>query len=335
MTSIKDVAELANVSVKTVSRILSGYDGVSEKTRQKVKQAMQQLDYYPSAAAQALRGEQTEIISLITDNLTTTPDSYEIVAGIQDACTKHGQHLLIGEMAGCAKNFDRLVEDFRRHRSTAIIVATVFHRQIELAEKYSRSPLILVNCYQSTTLHPTLIPDDEQGGFDATQHLIRRGHRRIAMLRLYPEMTASALRLDGYRRAMQLHQLPIDEQYIRLGVSYPPADELEELPQTLAQLMALPNPPTAIICGNDKMAMRVYMILRGTMGYRIPEDISIVGYDNYKLICENLLPKLSTVSLPYFKMGHIATEIALSKDKKPMIHKISGDFVDRSSVLDL
>jgi LacI family transcriptional regulator len=333
MNSIKDVAALAGVSVKTVSRILNGYEGVSPKTAEKVDKAMKELEYYPSAAAQALKGVGAGIVSLITDSLTTTPYSYGIVAGIQDICEKNGLLLMIGETGGNMANFSKLVDDFRRQRAQAIILATVYHREVEITQAFKQCPLILVNCFEKNTTHPTILPDDEKGAFDATSHLISKGHTRIASLTLFEEMVATDLRLQGYKTAHKEHNIEIDNDLIRRGVFRDDNDEFVDLEDVLRELMALPNPPTAIMCGNDKMAMRVFMLVRGVMGYKIPEQISIVGYDNYKMIAENLVPKLSTVTLPYFSMGQLAAKLAISEDQTAETHKVSGEFVERLSIL--
>ncbi len=333
MNSIKDVAAHAGVSVKTVSRILNGFKGVSPKTVEKVNKAMAELEYYPSAAAQALKGVGAGIVSLITDNLTTTPYSYGIVAGIQDICEKHGLLLMIGETGGSMANFSKLVEDFRRQRAQAIILATVYHREVEITQAFKQCPLILVNCFEKNTNHPTIIPDDEKGAFEATAHLIAKGHTRIASLTLFEDMVATNLRLQGYKLAHKHHDIPIDDNLIRRGVFKDDNDEFVDLEGVLRELMALPNPPTAIMCGNDKMAMRVFMLIRGVMGYQIPEQISIVGYDNYKMIAENLVPQLSTVTLPYFSMGQLAAKLAIAQEQSAQVHKVSGEFVERLSIL--
>lgn len=332
MNSIKDVAALAGVSVKTVSRILNGYKGVSPRTAEKVDKAMKELEYYPSAAAQALKGVGSGIVSLITDNLTTTPYSYGIVAGIQDVCEKNGLLLMIGETGGNMTNFSKLVEDFRRQRSQAIILATVYHREVKITQAFKQCPLILVNCFEKNTCHPTIIPDDKQGALEATSHLINKGHTRIAPITLLEDMVATNLRLEGYYEALKTNNIEIDKNLIRSGVFKDEYDEFLKLEDVLRELMALPNPPTAIMCGNDKMAMRVFMLLRGVMGYQIPEQVSIVGYDNYKMIAENLVPQLSTVTLPYFSMGQIAAELAISKNTEAKIHKVKGEFVERRSI---
>lgn len=331
MTSIKDVALHAKVSVKTVSRILSGYDGVSDKTRERVVAAMQALEYYPSAAAQALRGQETGIVCLITERLTTTPDSFDIIAGIQHECERQGKLLMIGESGGKASSFERLVNDFRRQRAQAIIFATVYHREVSIEQSFSKCPLILVNCFEKELRHPTIIPDDENGAYEATLNLLKTGHKRIAFLTLFDDMPATHLRLRGYKRAHMEMGVEMQPELIHEGVCRDPDDEFATIPDILRDIMARSERPSAIMCGNDKMAMRVYMLIR-RMGYKIPETISIVGYDNYRMIAENLVPKLTTVSLPYFQMGEKAAQLALEENTPLKTYLISGEQVIRGSV---
>ncbi|GAA0853133.1 LacI family DNA-binding transcriptional regulator [Aliiglaciecola litoralis] len=331
MASIKDVAVKANVSVKTVSRILSGYQGVSAKTKDNVLRAMEELEYYPSAAAQALRGQEKGIVSVITEKLTTTPDAFEIIAGIQAECEKQGKLLMIGESGGKPASFAKLVDDFRRHRSQAIIYATLYHREVKIEQSFNHCPLILVNCFEKTLRHPTIVPDDSQGLYDATKSLLQAGHRRIAYLTLFEEMRATQLRKRGFEKAMLEADVPVDPNLIIEGVCTVSDDEFSKLPDVLRNIMALQDRPTAILCGNDKMAMRIYMLIR-RMGYKIPETISIVGYDNYKLIAENLLPRLTTVSLPYFRMGELAAKLAIDKIIEPREEIVCGDLIMRDSL---
>lgn len=332
MSSIKDVALRANVSVKTVSRVLGGFEGVSEKTLQKVNKAMQELEFYPSAAAQALRGHEKGVVCLITENLTTTPDSFDIIAGIQHECEKHGKLLMIGETGGSAKSFSRLVDDFRRQRAEAIIYATVSHKEVKIKESFNKCALILVNCYEKVLRHPTILPDDYFGSLKLTEELIKHGHTKIAYLTLFNYMSATPLRIKGFKDAHSKLGLAFDESLIKEGVCDNQDDEFAELPNVLKDIMSRLERPTAICCGNDKMAMRVFMLIR-QMGYKIPDTISIVGYDNYKLIAENLLPKLTTVSLPYFDMGQIAAKIAINTELQSNIKtlEISGQLLLRGS----
>jgi LacI family transcriptional regulator len=335
MSSIFDVAARAGVSVKTVSRILGDYPGVSPETRRKVEAAMKDLEYYPSAAARHLRGESSGIVSLIADNLTTTPDAYEIVAGIQSECEAAGKLLMIGETGGKASSFNSLVERFRQQRTEAMIYATMFHREVVIGQSFKHCPLVLLNCVDANGEHPAIIPDDRAGAFAATEALLKAGHRRIAYLTLFKDMRATTLRTEGYCEALKKHGLEADPDLIVPGVKTGSADEFVELPEVLKRLLEMKSRPTALFCGNDKMAMRVYMLVR-RMGFRIPEDLSVVGYDNYKLIAENLVPQLTTVSLSYFGMGAAAAKLVLTgKAKgtgKGKVRRIPGELLIRGSV---
>ena len=333
MVSIVDVAERAGVSVKTVSRILGGFAGVRPETRRRVEEAMKQLEYYPNAAARYLRGEASNIVSLIADNLTTTPDSYEIVAGVQSECEAAGKVLMIGETGGKASSFNSLVERFREKRTEAMIYATMFHREVVIDQSFKHCPLVLLNCIDANGQYPAIIPDDRAGAFAATEALIRAGHRRIAYLTLFQDMRATALRTEGYMQALQQYSLKAYPELIRVSVRGGVADEFIDLPAILEDLLKAKKRPTALFCGNDKMAMRVYMLVR-RMGFRIPEDISVVGYDNYKLIAENLVPQLTTVSLSYFRMGAAAAQLVLrGKFKSPgEVQRIPGELLIRGSV---
>lgn len=306
--TIREVAERAGVSIKTVSRMLSGH-GVRDETRQKIQKVMTGMEYYPSAAARSLRGQGTGLIALITDKLTTTPDSFEIVRGIHSACDRHGKLLMIGETNGSDEAFERLVTEFRRQRPDAVISATMSHRQVKVAQPFSTCPLVLVNCFENERRYPTVVPDDQAGAREATKFVLRRGHRRVAHLGLGPDLVATKLRLAGYRQAHQVLGIPVDEALIRVGASLPQTDEYADLSGILSALLQLQDPPTALMCGNDKMALRVFMLLH-EMGRRVPDDISVMGFDDYHLIAETLHPTLSTVSLPYFDMGARAAELA-------------------------
>lgn len=310
VATIREVAEAAGVSVKTVSRMLSGHEGVKPKTRARIEAVMAEMNYFPSAAARSLRGHATGIVSLLTDSLTTTPDAFELVKGVQSVCEARGKLLMIGETGAEAKAFARQVDEFRRHRAEAILKATLAHDIIEVEQSFQGSSFVLINCFERPeTRFPSFVPDDRGGQRALVEHLIDRGHRRIALLGLLPEMVATSLRLEGYLDAHRERGLSVDPELLRTGVVRNP-DEFSQLGSILDGLLQLDRPPTAIACGNDKMALRALMILRAR-GVLIPEEVSLVGFDDYRLIADNLVPRLTTARLPYFEMGVRAVEAAL------------------------
>jgi len=314
--TIHDVAERAGVSIKTVSRVLNGGTEVSEKTRGRIEEAMHALEFTPSAAARMLRGKPTGLIAVIAERLTTTPDSTEIIKGIQRVCEQNGKVLLIGETGGNADVADRLVADMRERRVEAILFATPFHRQIELASALGNTPVALANCFEATCRYTQAVPDDENGGHAAARIVLEAGHRRIAFLQLIPDMTATVLRLRGFLRAMREHDVLPNAQWLIHGATADDADEFSHLSEAVDRLFASADRPTAILCGNDKMAMRVIFILQ-RRGLRVPADVSVVGFDDFRLISEALDPGLTTVALPYREIGELAGRFVLDSDAGP------------------
>jgi LacI family transcriptional regulator len=334
LATIRDVAERAGVSVKTVSRFLSGFPGISAKTVDKIEQAAEELEFYPSAAARTLRGQKTDIVSLIAENLTTTPFSYEIVQGVQSVCEQRGKLLLIGETRESEETFARLTDRFRQQKVESIIYATFYHKPVEIKQQFKRCPLVLVNCYDTAGKFHSVVPDDEQGSYDLTRFLIEQGHRRIASITLPTDMVATQLRQQGFERAMADSGSEIHPSWIVHPQRLKPSEDMEWLGSVLDTLLASPSPPTAIMCGNDKMALRVIMQLH-SRGLAVPSDISVVGYDDFKVISENIVPALTTASLPYFRMGQRAAELAIQaeegEDIGALCERIDCEIIERDS----
>ena len=305
MATIHDVADKAGVSIKTVSRVLNGGTEVSEKTRTRIEQAMRALEFTPSAAARMLRGRPTGLVAVIAEQLTTTPDSSEIIKGIQMVCEELGKVMLIGETGGHAGIASRLVADMRERRVEAILYATAFHREVALEPLLGATPVVLANCFEAPGRYTQVVPDDEGGGYAAAQIVLQAGHRKIAFLQLIPGMVATGLRLRGFLQAMQEYAVAPNPAWVVHGAEGGAANEFSHLTDAVERLFANDDPPTAILCGNDKMAMRVIFMLQ-RRGLRVPTDVSVVGFDDFRLISEALDPGLTTVSLPYREIGELA-----------------------------
>lgn len=311
MATIHDVAKRAGVSAKTVSRYLSGFEGISEKTVKRIEEAAAELEYFPSAAARSLRGQGTGIVSLIADNLTTTPFSVDIVRGVHSVCERHGKLLLMGETGENQATFEKLVERFRQQGTEAIIKATFYHKTIKVTQSFEHCPLVLVNCFDQERKYPSIVPDDRQGCYDLTRRLISLGHTAIAFIMLPEEMVATGLRERGFRQAMRESGIAINPKWVLHSGHRKPADTMVWLHDILQQMLKPRKRPTAIMCANDKMAFRVLMQLHA-LGMEVPKDVSVVGYDDFRLISESTVPALTTASLPYYQMGARAAELALS-----------------------
>lgn len=343
MTTIADVAKLAGVSFKTVSRVINGDAPVGEETRKKVEAAIAELGYVPSSAARMMRSNKSGLIGLITGALsqkiepaepTGLPDLY-IVQGVQQGLAASGKTLMIADTDSDSARVEGLIRTFLQHRVEALIYVAEYHRKIELDLSNISQPVVLVNCFDNAKT-PAIVPDDERGQYDLVMDLVQSGHKRIAYLTLAPEMEATNLRVAGYRRALESSGLAVDESLILQARSDIITDDGSYLMSALREVLAMPDRPTVICCGNDEMALSAYGILR-SRGLKVPEDMSVAGFDNYRAIAETLYPPLTTVELPYRKMGQAAAERVLSliesnENSTGQPEKIAGPVHWRSSV---
>ncbi len=317
MATIYDVAKHAGVSPKTVSRVLNKDAPVSEKTRKAVAAAMDALGYVPSHAARSMKSNKSDLVGLITgaisnaDEISTAaglPDLL-IVQGAQAVMEKANKTLLISDTGGRLDRVPDLVRTFQEHRVEGILYVADFHKPLQLALPGRDIPKVLVNCFDQFGT-PAVVPDDEGGQYALTKSVIAQGHERIAYLTLAPGQEATRLRLLGFRRALEEAGLPFDPKLVQATDLFGTPGERQLIWDALDNFFDSDTPPTAICCGNDRLAMAVYSILRGR-GISVPEQVSVVGYDDHRLISETLYPALTTAELPYSAMGARAAQVLL------------------------
>lgn len=317
MATIYDVAKAAGVSPKTVSRVLNGDAPVNAKTREAVTKAIDLLGYVPSQAARMMRSNRSGLIGLITGAISQAPEPAApsgkpdllIVQGVQQKMAENGKILMIADTGGRSDAVPMLARTFAQHRVEGLIYVADHHSRVEIDLGGADCPLMLVNCFDAAAT-PSVLPDDFTGGRQLVEQLLQAGHRRIGFLTLDPAMPATPLRLEGYRAAHEAAALTPDPDLVRQGFCKRSEASQDLLTEALKQLLALEDPPTVICCGNDEMAMRVYGLLR-SRGLRVPEDISVAGYDDHRSISVMLHPQLTTVTLPYTEMGHSAAQTLL------------------------
>lgn len=309
MANIRDVAERAGVSIKTVSRVINADPAVRGETAERVRHAIAALDYVPDPHARAMRGIRSGTLGLVSDMVTTTPYAVEIIRGVQDACAEAGLILLISNTKGRADLTARAVATLLDRKVEAIIFATMFLRSIDLPPVDPTVPVILVNCFTADGRHLALVPDDYGGSYAATRHLISLGHAQIGLVSINPAIVAAERRAAGFRAALRDAGLPVRSDRIQSGQHFAGDGEPFTVAEAMAALLAQHPRPTAILCGTDAIAMRVYAALTAA-GLRIPDDVSVVGTDNFALIVEGLSPPLTSVALPYYDMGHLAVQEA-------------------------
>jgi LacI family transcriptional regulator len=318
MATIYDVARAAGVSPKTVSRVLNADGPVSKKTAEAVNDAIATLGYVPSSAARMMRSNRSGLIGLITGAISTAPEMSDagglpdlfIVQGIQRFMAQSGKTLMIADTGGQSHNVPQLIQTFLRHRVEGLIYVAEYHQRLTVPRLPDNTPMVLVNGFDDRGT-PAILPDDRRGQRELVARLIATGHRRIGFLTLRATIEAGPLRLAGYSDALQSAGIAYDPALVQDCDLQGRAGEEQLLWDAIDRMLQLPEPPTVLCCGNDKMALRAYGILR-SRDIRVPEQMSVAGYDNYRVIAETLYPPLTTVDLPYAAMGVRAAQRLLA-----------------------
>lgn len=320
MATIYDVARVAGVSPKTVSRVLNGDAPVKKHTKEAVNKAIAELSYVPSTAARAMRSNKSGLVGLITSAISLSPDQSEnsglpdlyIVQGIQRAMESSGKTLLIADTGGQMDRVPKLIHTFEEHRVEGLIYATDHHREVSLPPVAPSTKLVLANCFDDKGT-PAVLPNDYRGQFNLVNSLIAKGHRRIAYLALSTHLVATEHRTAGYKDALAGAGIAFDPALLvpaEVDIAEGEAG-VQLLWDAIDRVLSLAPPPTVICFGNDRMAMRAYGILR-SRGIALPDDLSVAGYDGHRLITKTLYPTLTSAELPYAAIGIRATELLLS-----------------------
>jgi len=302
--TMKDVAHHAGVSRTAVSLVLNDRYNVTlaHETRQRVLSAAAELGYRPNAGARALAQQRSDWYGLVTE-IVTAPFAVDVIKGAQDRAMADGKYLLISSTQSDAASETAVFERLLEQRVEGLIYATTWHRGIIVPEIAREVPTVLVNCFDIEGRHLAVVPDERIGGYRATARLVSAGHRRIGFINLDPGIPAAIGRRDGYLGALRDADIDPDESLEVAGDAT--ADSGFEAAE---QLLDLPEPPTAIFCANDRMAMGAYDAIK-ERGLRIPHDVAVIGFDNQELIAGYLRPGLTTVSLPFEQMGAIGVDL--------------------------
>ncbi|MEV4800499.1 LacI family DNA-binding transcriptional regulator [Nonomuraea sp. NPDC049421] len=300
--TIRDVAEHAGVSVATVSKVLNDRYGVAAATVDRVREVIAELGYESSLVARSLRNQRTNVIGVLVWDIE--PFSAELLKGAARAIRGTDYELVV--YAGGGKGSGRLGWERRylSRLSGTLIDGAVLVTPTVL-DVDGGTPVVAVDPHSGRETVPTVDADNLQGGRLATEHLIALGHRRIGFLGRPPrDLESGPLREEGYRSALADAGLPLDPALIRVA-GYDETDARN----TVRELLTLPSPPTAIFAANDVSAISTIEVAT-SMGLRVPEDLSVIGFDN---VPESMMsdPPLTTVEQPIQQMGLIAVEMLL------------------------
>ena len=325
--TIRDVAREAGVSVSTVSRVLNGKDDVASATEDRVRRVIDDLGYASSMAARSLRSHSTNVVGLIVPDLWH-PFTSLVIKGVNQVTAAQGYDLLAyasarHEQLSPANWEERLVAELNGSVTDGIIVVT------PNASSYrTTAPVVAVEPTQSSTEFPAVLSTNHQGVLEAMAYLVSLGHRRIGYIGGRADLQSAQRRLDGYIDGLAAAGIPVDPTLVLTG------DYTRPTGATSARmLLSLATPPTAILASSDETAFGVYDVA-AEYGIRIPEDLSVVGFDNTaESAAAN--PPLTTVDQAIETMGRLAAQIMLTlmRDQlwETQLNKVPTKLVIRQS----
>jgi LacI family transcriptional regulator len=312
--SMADVAARAGVSVSTVSLVLNDVPGkrILPDTRDRVRHAAGELGYVVNGLARSLRLQHSPVIGFISDEVLTTPFAVGMVLGALETASRLGWTVMMTntgvDRAAEAAEIRALVE---RQVATFLYVRMYHHQGVVIPASLAGYPTVLVDGSCSDPQIASVVPDDAGGGAAAARELIDHGHTRIAFINNADDIPAARERLAGFESELRRAGLAMESQYLVTGRS----DATAGLDGG-RRLLDLPEPPSAIFCFNDRVAMGVYQAAHERR-LEIPEDLSIIGFDNQTGVADSLVPGLTTVALPHYEMGAWAVQTLISQIQDP------------------
>lgn len=313
--TINEVAKKAGVSTATVSRVLNEQIGYSEKTKEKVLKAMKELNYSPNAMARGLASKTTATIGVLVPYIPTDIAS-TILYGLEVAAGDKGYSVIISNTGKDGERTTKSLEIMSEKRVDGIVIISE-----PIKEEYYKTlesmkiPLVLVSTMSYKHSMSFVKVDDIQAAYTATQYLIEAGHKKIAMISGYEDdLIAGKPRLEGYINALKDYGIEIDYSIIKYGdFSYKSGIKcMEELIEK--GIVEGKNKFTAVFAASDYMAVGALKAAH-TNDIKVPEDISIIGYDNTQ-VSEMAIPSLTVVAQPFEAMGQKAAEKLISTIEK-------------------
>jgi len=304
--TITDVARLADVSMKTVSRVINKEPNVSAALRERVMQAAAQLGYQPSVSARSLAGVRSFLIGFLFGD-PGGDYTHRVEVGLLNRCREAGYHLMIEQIdaaaADVAERTSALVAQLRLD-GVVLTAPITDHRDVLRVLDAARVPYVRIAPDIDSDVSPQVRIDDFRAARELTEHLLGLGHRRIGFIKGDPWHAAARLRFEGFADALRGHGVALDPQLVEQG-SFSYASGLD----CARRLLGRADPPTAVVASNDDMAAAVIAVAHA-MRLAVPERLSVVGFDDAP-IAEVVWPALTTVRQPIGLMAAAAADLLL------------------------
>jgi DNA-binding LacI/PurR family transcriptional regulator len=328
MSTILDVAKLAEVSTATVSRVINSPEAVRDQTRKKVIRAMKICNYKYNALARGFATKQSNTIGLIIPNINN-PVFADSTQGVQDCADKRKVQVILGNSYYQYDQEEKLVNTLREKQVDGLIITTTKLKGAVLKTLLDEDfPFVLLFSTIKGGPMSAVGVDNYRGGYRATEHLVTLGHRRIGMVAGSFSITdRSYHRWHGYRMCLRDHGISYDKELLVQTDS-----SLESGRDAVKKLLALKDQPSAVFCSNDYIALGAMKGAR-ELGLNLPSDLSIVGFDDMQT-ASYLVPALTTIRQPAYEIGEIATELLFQRMEtptKPVQRMLESSLIIRES----
>ncbi len=328
--TMSDIAEIANVSVNTVSRVLNGKGDISRETVEKILKIARELGYVKDMTASSLRSKKTKIVGVILEDVNN-PFFAELLTGIETAAVKKGYQLLVMNTSVDVKREREAIKTLLERRVEGILI-TPTEKNFEDLEELSKMsfPTVVVGRHVENMKLDQIYSDEVKGGYLATKHLLSLGRRNLLFVTDDLRTNSAAkFRYKGFTKALEEERLTLNQDYVQI-VSSAPLKESYEVVQRIVKMGLMFD---GVVCYNDILAIGVMKALRD-LGKEIPGDVAVVGYDDIDF-ARYLEPSLTSVRINKFRMGYEAFKILLErinkKRKKPKVVVLDVELVVRES----
>lgn len=307
MATILDVAKLARVSKTTVSRYLNKQDAghMSESTKERIREAIAELNYNPSSIARSLKKKRTDVIGFIVHDMTN-PFFLQMLQGVEKELKNSNYHVLLCSSDLQVEKEVECLQMLEQKQIDGILLVGMNMPISHIKKLKIKAPIVLLERDVPNRDFDVVKINNKAGTYAAVEHLIQRGHTRIAHIKGAHLSVPAKERWEIFRQCMEDHGLEVYPQYVVQG-DY----KLESGYEAMATLMYLNPRPTAVFCANDNMAMGALRYLQ-EQGIRVPEEVALVGYDDIPM-AEMVTPALTTVHQPVMELARTAAQLLLTR----------------------
>lgn len=336
MITLKDLAAAVGVSPSAVSLVLNDRHAgrVNAKTAERIRHTAEDMGYIPNQLARGLKTKRTHTIGVLTDQVASVPFAGRMLEGVQSVAWESGYLAMIIDTTNRTELLDQSSRSLLQRDIDALIIAAEYHRAVEVPPVPPTIPVMILDGFPAgDAIADGVVPDEQGGAYDATYHLAQAGHRRIAFCNIGGDVyVASKLRHTGYEAALRAHGVEPD---LRLHLFLDDTATAAAYGPMRA-LLDQPDRPTAVFCFSDQIAFAVYQAAND-LGLRIPEDLSVIGFDDQRFIADALRPGLTTVRLPHHDLGAWAAKRVIDRvhgdeSGAPLTQRIPCPLVVRASV---